>query len=188
MNTMNTVGRIAPEVMRSLFSYDPISGSLKWKHRSDMSNVRNARFSGKEAGVRNKKGIDVRILWGGRKQDYRAHHIAWAIMTGRWPAGLIDHRDGDPYNNAWLNLRESTDEQNCSNQRKVRGSVPFKGVCFHKASGKYRAQIQANKQKIGLGEFDCTRAAAEAYDAAAEKYHGVFAATNRSLGLLGDAI
>jgi hypothetical protein len=62
------------------------------------------------------------ISIGGKSK--RATHVIFRIMVGRYPgAGMvIDHRDRDPTNNAWRNLRECTIAQNnlnrdCSGQR-----------------------------------------------------------------------
>jgi hypothetical protein len=41
-------------------------------------------------------------------------------MTGSWPTNHIDHIDGDPTNNAWINLRDVTRSQNLRNQHRTR--------------------------------------------------------------------
>lgn len=50
-----------------------------------------------------------------------------------------------------------------------------KGVSWHRASGKYTAQIQANGRKTYLGTFDTIAEAAAAYERAAREQHGSFA-------------
>jgi HNH endonuclease len=36
---------------------------------------------------------------------YRADMVAWALQTGEWPEGEIEHINGDRADNCWLNLR-----------------------------------------------------------------------------------
>lgn len=54
----------------------------------------------------------------------------------------------------------------------------YKGVSFHKASGKYRACIEVNKKHIHLGLFVCKLEAAKAYNKAAKEHFGEFAKLN----------
>lgn len=46
-------------------------------------------------------------------------HIIFFIMTSKWPepGNLIDHKDNNPYNNEWKNLREATYTQNAHNRQ-----------------------------------------------------------------------
>ncbi len=100
---------------------------------------------------------------------------------------LIDHRDGNGLNNGRSNLRVVTVAQNQHNQRARRGGTSrFKGVRLDSGTGRWRAEIAAgpkrkngrNSSTIHLGLFDTESAAAEAYDAAARKHFGEFAAVN----------
>jgi hypothetical protein len=54
-------------------------------------------------------------------------HVIFYVMQQRWPLpGLvIDHRDGDPSNNVWSNLREATYSQN--NRNADRSSTRWNG-------------------------------------------------------------
>jgi len=78
------------------------------------------------------------------------------------PKGMdVDHIDGDGLNNCRSNLRAITHRQNLQNQH-VKKSSAFPGVCWHKAIGKWQAQIRINGKKKYLGLFNIE---AEAYNA-----------------------
>lgn len=62
--------------------------------------------------------------------------------------------------------------------RKVKGKYVFKGVRANKAGTKFYAAIVANHELHRYGPFGSAQEAAEAYDEAALKLHGRFAALN----------
>ena len=101
------------------------------------------------------------------------------MMTGDWPKDQIDHRDGDPLNDAFDNLREATNAENCRNRSvKVTNRLGIKGVS--KAVGKrhgYQTAICVDGKKKYLGYFKTPELAKAAYDAAAARVHGAFART-----------
>ena len=98
---------------------------------------------------------------------------------------VVDHKDRD---NTLLNTRENlrvTVSQNQQNVGKYKNNTSgFKGVSFHKGTGKYQPRIRVKGELISLGVFSSPVEAALAYDAAAVQHHGEFAVTNASLGLL----
>jgi hypothetical protein len=97
-------------------------------------------------------------------------------MTGSWGRPTIDHRDGDPTNNRWNNLRKATPSQNSANRRRPQNNTSgFKGVLAYR--GKWRATISKNGQSTVLGMFQSPEAAHAAYVAAARKLFGEFART-----------
>ena len=57
----------------------------------------------------------------------------------------------------------------------------YKGVSFHKASGKWRADICVARKRIALGLFSTPEEAANAYDVAAIEHFGEFALINKEL-------
>jgi len=91
---------------------------------------------------------------------------------------VIDHINHNGLDNRNANLRLATFAQNARNSRRRRNRSGYKGVCFTKDKGKYRAVIWHDNKRIHLGYFDSSISAALEYDRAAKKYHGDFAVLN----------
>lgn len=92
----------------------------------------------------------------------------------------VDHADRNKLNNQKENLRESTKSQNTANILKRIGNYTsaYKGVCWHVKTNKWRSRIMVNYSEIHLGLFLNELDAAKAYNQAAIKYFGKFAALN----------
>lgn len=117
-----------------------------------------------------------------RNEKGRVLH--WFLMKP--PANkLIDHINGNTFDNRRSNLRLASKSQNAQNQ-KLRSSsrTGFKGVCFERFTNKYKVQIVHNGKNINLGRYLTARQAAEVYDNKAIELFGQYAKTNKMLGLL----
>jgi hypothetical protein len=158
---------LTPERLRDLLRYDSETGVWTWKI------ALRRGWVDRTAGSTHKSGsLTIRI----EGRGYRAHRLACLYVTGRWPAGQIDHKDGDPGNNRWHNLREATQHQNNGNQkRRPDNTSGLKGVSWHRLRQKWRSYISVNGRQIHLGSFDTKEAAHAAYCAAAREAFGEFA-------------
>lgn len=95
------------------------------------------------------------------------------------PKGMVDHKNGDPFDNRRENLRASTNSQNQMNSKKRPGrSSIYKGVSWITKLGKWKAQIGIDGQDIFLGYFENERHAAYAIDLNLPAVHGEFAHPN----------
>jgi hypothetical protein len=169
----NTLGTsFTAEQLRAAIIYDPETGIFTWRYRPDQRKEWNSRFAGKPTGHRDSRHGEIRI--GFHYGIYQAHRLAWLYMTGEWPPGVVDHKDCNPSNNVWTNLREATQRQNIWNSRiKSNNTSGYKGVTRDKK--RWTARIMANYQKVHLGTFDTKEEAYEAYVEAAKRLHGKFA-------------
>lgn len=160
-------GTISFGEVRSALTYDQHSGELRWRE--------GRRRAGKIAGRRQPRGY-IRIQLGRDRKQYLAHRLAWLWMTGLWPKDEIDHRDGNPSNNAWINLREATRKQNGAN-RKINSNsrLGIKGVRKRAGYRRFEAQIKVNGRKHVIGYFDTPEEAQAAYKKAADQFFGLFA-------------
>jgi hypothetical protein len=117
----------------------------------------------------------TRVKIEGEWIDLKLHRLIMRAPYGEH----VDHADGDTLNNQKSNLRFCTMAQNQYNQRPgLRGSLPYKGVNFHKRVGKYVARIGVGNRRISLGVYDTAEEAAAAYNSAARAFHGEFARLN----------
>jgi hypothetical protein len=92
---------------------------------------------------------------------------------------IVDHIDGNQANNCRANLRICTRRENGCNRSKPVGTTSrFKGVSWHKATGKWAATIHFKRRAFWLGYFDDEAEAARAYDAKAVELFGEFARLN----------
>lgn len=164
---------LSPAYVAAVLDYDPVSGDFRWRYRANASPQWNGRFAGKLAGTVNDRGYVIICIDGG---DFRAHRLAWAIMTGGWPSNEIDHDNLDKGDNSWSNLRESTHGENNRNKpAQSNNSSGFKGVSYCKLTRQWIARIMVGGKYLVVGKAATPELAHQAYSAAALEHHGKFA-------------
>ena len=102
------------------------------------------------------------------------HRLAFLLMTGELPSGVMDHIDGDRLNNRWANLRDVTSRMNTENKRSAQPgnkSAGLLGVYFHKQLQRYHASIKSKGKKYSLGTYETAEEAHQAYLQAKRRLH-----------------
>ena len=166
---------LTAEHIRSIFTYDPMEGLLRWKFAAGMG----GRYpAGSVAGTLNGEGYRYVNING---KNYKGSRVIWLYMTGEWPPVQVDHEDTDTGNDKWINLRLANGSQNKANCKKYKGKKPksslLKGVqAVQKARGiRYRAITTKDGVREHLGYFDTEELAHAAYLKRSEELHGEFA-------------
>lgn len=144
-----------------LLDYDPATGALTWKPRGvDTREGRSwdARYAGKEAGwkvteAKARGGAPHQIRVGIENKYYGAHRLIWKMMAGEEPPRIIDHKNGDPWDNRWGNLADGDDGRNHKNRKPTSMDRP-PGVRFHKARGCWEAYGSEQGEHIILGYYE----------------------------------
>ncbi len=162
------------ERLKELLSYDPATG--EFRRILDVKGGKTLGFTnaraGDIAGAPRKDGY-WRISIDNKR--YFAHRLAFLYMTGAWPKRHVDHRDGNPSNNAWQNLREASHAENMRNSKpKKHSALGVKGVRRTEA-GNYSVRITINRKVKHLGTTHNLALAGYMYRIAAAGYHGDFA-------------
>lgn len=151
--------RLTQEELKSILHYDPISGEF---HLTETNRL---------IGVNRKGRLSITI----NGLQYQASHIAWFYMTGLWPAVFIDHKDGEPSNNKFDNLRSATNAENARNRKKHKNNGSgFTGVYWSKFRNRWMARIRFEGKLKHIGCYDTPEEAAEAYEVTAKKLFGAF--------------
>jgi hypothetical protein len=132
------------------------------------SSGENREYFIKSDGKRNKKEYLHRFLLGAKKGE------------------VVDHINGQKFDNRKSNLRICTQTENHMNQRtqQRKKSSMFKGVGFHQWANKFRAYIKINGKARQLGLFNTQHDAAFAYDMKAFELFGKFAKPNLACSIL----
>jgi hypothetical protein len=150
---------LTQEYLKSILHYDPETGIFTRLVK------RNRRFLvGSIAGSPSSAGYSYIYIDG---KHYVASRLAWFYMTGNWPLKEIDHKNRNPSNDKFGNLREATRSQNLMNRE-------VKGVHYHKKKGRWIAAIAINRKRTYLGSFSSQEEAHVAYMARARELHGEF--------------
>lgn len=167
------------EYLHECFEYNFMTGVLIWRERplshfkcSRDCNAWNARFPGRKAGAITGKGyLEARI----NNATTKVHRIILAMMGVFDESKEVDHRNEKRTDNRLLNLREASFSQNDMNRGKYKNNkATYKGVHFHKTTGKYQGNIQAEGRAYYLGLFVKQEDAHQAYCQAALALHGEF--------------
>ena len=149
----------------TLFDYS--YGKLFWKVKKS----RNINV-GDEAGSSNNEGYKVVLI--DRKQ-YKIHRLIFCMFYGYFPE-FVDHIDGNPSNNDISNLRKCTKSQNQHNTKLHKNNkTGVHGLSLNARNGKWLVQLQVDKRKKRVGEFEDFELAELVAIEARNKYHGEFA-------------
>jgi hypothetical protein len=90
-----------------------------------------------------------------------------------------DHKNRNGLDNRRTNLRLATQSQQCINQNiRIDNKSGYKGVSFHKATGKWTVQLRFHGKQYYFGLYKSRKKAALKYDLIARKYFGEFAYLN----------
>lgn len=157
--------QLTQERLKEQLHYDPETGAFTWRIS------KGRKRAGAPAGSWQQGRLKIYI--GGA--NFFAHRLAFLYMNGHWPEELVDHRDGDPTNNRWKNLREATNAQNLMNRRAFRNKkIDLKGVM--PVGKRYKATIKypGDTKTTHLGYYDTPEEAYEAYRKVAEALQGEF--------------
>lgn len=151
--------------LQELFDY--CDGQLVWK----ISRTGSAKAGG-IAGSLTKRGYIVVSADG---KLYKLHRLVFLMHHGYMPQ-YVDHIDRNKSNNRIENLREATNSQNRANSKlNCTSYTGFKGVHFHKPTGKWQAKIGVNRKRVHLGLYGTAEEAYVAYCDAAKHYFGDYA-------------
>lgn len=107
-----------------------------------------------------------------------AHRIVWEMNRGSIPSGMvIDHINGNPFDNRLSNLRLASPAQNARNSRvRIDNKFGLKGV-RPLPGGNWQARISVDGRLLSLGVSETKEGAYLIYAEAAKRYHGEFART-----------
>lgn len=163
---MSAKNTIDVAVLRSLLTYEPETGLLRWK---DVG--RAGVTSGMKAGFYNGDGY-IQVCIDGRY--IMAHRIIWALVHGVWPDGQIDHKNGTRDDNRIANLRDVDAVTNGQNKLPsvAWGQSKLMGAQWNKQRQCWHSAIKPrNGKRIFLGLFDTAEEAHAAYMDARKKFH-----------------
>lgn len=115
-----------------------------------------------------------------------SHGLIYAVTRVRMhrlitdaPYGLyVDHINGNPLDNRKENLRLCTNAQNQQNTDSRGGSSRFKGVSFHRKTGKWWGHFSVLGETYNCGLWDTEEEAARAVDRRRKEVCGEFARLN----------
>lgn len=160
---------ITREEVLKLLEYDPVTGVFTWKV-SPTNRVKVGAEAGWVQVYGGKSYLTIQV----NGRTYKAHRLAWLVLTGNFPEDQIDHINGQGLDNRSINLRSVSNAENGKNQRKhVTNTSGVTGVYWDKAYAKWMAAIRLNGKRKNLGRFDNFDEAVEARKNAERKlgYH-----------------
>lgn len=155
--------------LEARFKYDPVTG--------EFTRASDGRPAGWLACIGENKRLVITIY----SRVWQVSHLVFLLQTGELPKkGLwVDHKDGNPLNNSWANLRIVTPGQNVVNARESvlrAGRKYLRGVRrpTWAKPGCYYASAMLGGKTYQRGPFPTQEAAHEAYKKLHAELHGTF--------------
>lgn len=120
--------KIIPDSIRETYQYNPTTGVI------------TKISSGKIASSVDYRGHYYKLGYKGK--EYLQHRVAWFLHYREQPPKVIDHIDGNGFNNAVANLRAANDSTNQMNITvTVKSTTGIKGVMPVRGGKLFRAEV-----------------------------------------------
>jgi len=165
---------VIPNDIGEFLKYDAASGLLTWRVK------RKAANKGGRAGRVGPRGY---AQVGFNRVYYAVHRVAYFLATGLQPS-IVDHINGDPFDNRLENLRASNPTRNQQNRAlDKRNSTGISGVRFlHQLkSPSWNAGIGINGKFVHLGSFPTLFDAVCARRSSENKFFGSYSSNRGRL-------
>lgn len=153
--------KILPPVafLRECFTYNRRTGVLRWRDTGAVAGRMDAH----------RHRVKIGNLY------CKTARIIWKLVTGRDAKTTIDHKNGDPFDNRWSNLRLATMKQQSWNRKLVKNNTSgYRCVTWSKKDRKWYANIRHNGVTRYVGGFDDAKRASIALERTAKKLRGEF--------------
>ena len=137
--------KLTQKRLKEVLDYNPSTGEWFWKVKAN-----HYVLPGDRAGSISNGywyiGVFGRI--------YKAARLAFLYMEGFTPEQEVDHKDQDPMNEKWDNLRDVSHQCNMRNIKIYSHNTSgVTGVCWTKRGGKWLAHITVNNKLKNGGLF-----------------------------------
>lgn len=152
--------------LKEIVVYEPDTGLFRWVR----DHVCKKYLAGTVAGHRGIRATKIMI----DRRGYAAHRLAWYYVHGYWPSLLIDHINGDCYDNRITNLREATHTQNQANKCVPAPKSGYVGVKKNARCRTFCVYIRINGKLVSRSGFLTAKEAHEVYLRLHREHHGSF--------------
>ena len=130
------MSKLIPESIREEYSYCPETGAITKIKYVPKSILKVGDIA--KSVTRNGKYFKL----GHKGKEYLQHRVAWFLHYNEQPPRMIDHRDGNGFNNSITNLRAANDSTNQMNiDVTTKSTTGIKGVMPVRGGKLFRAEV-----------------------------------------------
>lgn len=163
-NVSATGNPLTAERLRALLLYDPATGLLTWRVRTNS----RAPAGGVAGSIHGNGYVYVSVDC----KRYLAHRLAWLYVNGVWPPHDTDHVNEVKNDNRLINLRLATRSENLQNVSGVRSDSQsgITGVSWDGWHKKWCANVNLDGKAVHRSKHKTLEEAIAARRAAEQKY------------------